>query len=153
MPHKDEEQRKQYRKDYYQRYREKLLQDNKERYHSNTSVKVKVKEQSQQWMKEHPEYRLWKQARDSSKQRGLDFDITVEDIVIPERCTYLGIVLTDIRGGGRYDSNISLDRINNTIGYVKGNLQVISSKANYMKRNASIEELIEFAKGVLNTHG
>jgi hypothetical protein len=150
VPHVDEEQRRNYHKEYYKKNKSKLQEQAHALYQRD---KDKVRRRSKQWLVEHPEYRLWKQARDSSKQRDLDFNITVEDIVIPERCTYLGLILTDIRDSGRYDSNISLDRIDNTVGYVKGNIQVISSKANFMKRNASIEELIDFAKGILNTHG
>jgi hypothetical protein len=43
----------------------------------------------------------------------------------------------------------SLDRIDNNKGYIKGNVEVISWKANIMKSNASPEELVEFAKAIL----
>jgi hypothetical protein len=144
------EERRAYHRAYYEKNKVKLAEAERIRYYKN---RKKIKESSAKWMATHPEYRLWKQAKDSSKQRGLEFTITQADVIIPERCTYLGLILTDIRDNGRHDSNISLDRIDNTKGYIKGNVQVISSKANFMKRNASIEELIEFAKGVLNTHG
>ena len=149
MPYKNDEEKKKYFKDYNLRNKEKLKKQAHERYLKN---KPHVAKQSKEWLATHPEYRLWKQARDSSKQRSLECTITQEDIIIPEYCTYLGIKLTDNRDSGRHDSNISLDRINNTKGYVPGNVQVISSKANFMKRNATIEELIQFAEGILNTH-
>ena len=44
----------------------------------------------------------------------------------------------------------SLDRIDSTKGYVPGNVWVISNKANRMKSNAAAEELIIFAKSVLD---
>lgn len=72
--------------------------------------------------------------------------------MIPEFCPYLGIKLTTVVDGGRHESNASLDRIDNTKGYIKGNVQVISSKANFMKRNASIEELLQFAFGIIKLH-
>ena len=153
MPHKDEQKRKQYARDWYKRNKEKVSQQSREAY-ANLSIeeKGKVIKDWNNWSLAHPEYRLWNQAKHSAKQRGLEFSIQKEDIFIPRVCPYLGVELTDIREGGRLDTNISLDRIDNTKGYVHGNIQVISSKANYMKRNATIPELISFAKGILNTH-
>lgn len=144
---------KEYSKIYRELNKEKLKKKAQEVY-SNLSgeVKYKNKTKNKKWISDHPTYKLWKAAKDSSKQRELEFSITIDDIIIPIKCPYLNISLTNIADGGRQDTNISLDRIDNSKGYIPGNIQVISSKANYMKRNASIKELIEFAKGILNTH-
>ena len=47
---------------------------------------------------------------------------------------------------------MSLDRINPELGYIPGNIQVLSTKANVLKNNASINELITFAKNVLKIY-
>lgn len=94
--------------------------------------------------------RLYNAAKDRSTGNGKAFDITKEDVIIVDTCPVLGIPLS-YTGGKASASSYSLDRIDSSKGYVKGNVQVISRKANAMKNNASKEELIAFAKWVMKT--
>lgn len=56
-----------------------------------------------------------------------------------------------IRGKGiATDSSPSLDKIIPELGYVVGNIQVISKLANNMKTNASVDQLVLFSEWVLN---
>lgn len=79
-------------------------------------------------------------ARKTAKKLGLPFDLTPADVFIPECCPILGVRL---ECGTRYRKNTSpsLDRIVPSKGYVKGNVIVISWRANRIKSDASIEEL------------
>ena len=88
------------------------------------------------------EYRLWHGAKSRSSLRGIDFDIDLEDVVIPELCPILGLKLERLDN----DAAASLDRIDPSLGYVRGNVWVISNKANRMKSNASLEELRKFGQ-------
>lgn len=91
-------------------------------------------------------------ARNRSKIKNLEFSIDISDINIPEYCPVLGIKLAVHKGksGGKKNSP-ALDRIDNSKGYVKGNVRVISHLANMMKSHASNEELIRFANWINNT--
>ena len=48
-----------------------------------------------------------------------------------------------------YENSPSLDRIDNEKGYIKGNIQVITNKANSMKNCATLDELKVFCKNML----
>lgn len=69
--------------------------------------------------------------------------------IAPAVCPILGIALTQ-RGTNKFNSP-SIDRIDPTLGYVPGNIQIISFKANAMKHNATADELKAFAKWI-NQH-
>ena len=89
----------------------------------------------------------------SAKRRAvlysLPFDICEEDIVIPDLCPILKIPIQ--RGDHKVTaSSPSLDRIIPELGYVKGNIQVVSYKANTMKSDATLTELFNFARWVLS---
>jgi hypothetical protein len=90
-------------------------------------------------------------ARCRAKQKGLPFNIQKADITIPILCPILGLPL-DFNIGRRQDNSPSLDRIDNSKGYIKGNIQIISDKANRMKNNANREELLRFAFWIYKTY-
>jgi hypothetical protein len=70
------------------------------------------------------------------------------------KCPILGIKLkvgnyTDNEG---WRSSPTLDRIDPSKGYIRGNIQFISGLANAMKSQAGEEELLLFAKWVEKTY-
>lgn len=87
-----------------------------------------------------PEHRLWTAARDRHRRRGIPFTLTLKDIHIPEYCPVLGLRLEP--GVDHFQSaSPSLDRLNPDVGYVPGNVEVMSFRANALKKDASLEEL------------
>lgn len=87
-----------------------------------------------------------------AKKRGLEFNISVVDIVIPNVCP---IRLTPFvfNEGHVQDNSPSIDRIDNDRGYVKGNVRVISYRANAMKNNCTdpniMRRLADYMEGLL----
>lgn len=87
-----------------------------------------------------PERFLLGRARRRARDLGLPFDLEPCDVHIPPNCPVLGISL---RPGLRVfvDGSPTLDRMVGALGYVKGNVCVISWRANRLKSDATAEEL------------
>lgn len=113
----------------------------------------RTKEAYYRSLAKHPENKLLKSSKQNAKARGLEHTISKEDIKVPKICPYLKIELTTEVQQKNTASTVSLDRIDNTKGYTPDNIQVISRLANLMKSYATEEQLIQFAKSVLEIHG
>lgn len=114
-------------------------------------------------LKVDPEYRLHiqNQKRENSRKnhtstmlsnakkrainKGLEFNIEKEDIIIPELCPILKVPFV-IGTKDNYDFTPTIDRIDNSKGYTKDNIQIITNKANSMKNSADFEMLVNFAE-------
>lgn len=85
---------------------------------------------------------LYRFARDRARVKGIDFDIDVSDIVIPDICpVFKKPFVFDKKGYGADPMSPSLDRIDSTRGYVRGNVAVISHRANSWKSDLSLSEV------------
>jgi hypothetical protein len=89
---------------------------------------------------DNPGHRLFYSAKHRAKKRGLHFDLEFSDVIVPEYCPVFNLKLTPSTTGNN-DSSPTLDRLDSTLGYIKGNVNVISMKANRTKNDATIEEL------------
>lgn len=156
MPYKNPEDKKRNRKAYYAKtegaqkaYFAKHYRDNK----------PAIAKRAKQHREDHPEWNLLSLAKTRAKKKGLEFAIVETDIIIPLTCPLLGIPLircSDKRGGTGMSGNVpTLDRIDNTKGYVRGNVWVISWRANHLKSNATLEELERLTSNLrakMNSH-
>lgn len=102
--------------------------------------------QNTSYMKYDIRLKMLYAARARARKSGIECTITLEDIVVPEFCPALGIPLKATVGQGSLPPNKlynspSLDRVDNSKGYIPGNVRVISMRANDLKRNATTEEL------------
>jgi hypothetical protein len=88
-----------------------------------------------------PKWNVWSNAKSRAKKKGILFAIEFKNMPeVPEVCPILGIPL--FRGVKVASPNSpSLDRIIPSKGYVLGNIQIISQRANAIKSDATIEEV------------
>lgn len=93
------------------------------------------------WHRGNPARSYALAAKGRAGRAGLPFDLTEDDIIFPEVCPVLGIPLIFQEGRVRTDNTPSLDRLIPEKGYVKGNVQIISWRANRLKNNGTLEEL------------
>ena len=107
--------------------KERSVETNKKRFDPNAISKT-------------TEYKMLARAKNRAKKNNLTFNIELADIIIPERCPLLGIKIesTEVRNS---PNNPSLDKIIPEKGYIKGNVWVISNRANTLKNDATLTEL------------
>lgn len=85
--------------------------------------------------------------RNNALQKGIPFDLTISDLYpLPKTCPVLGIPLSYGGGHGAADDSMALDRIDPSKGYVKGNVVMVSQRANRIKNDATPEELQKVAE-------
>lgn len=114
-----------------------------------------TKEENRVHYKEKRHWYLHRDAKKRAKEMGREFSISLEDIVIPSKCKVFGTPFDIVgfkNGVKNRDFSPSIDRIDNSKGYIKGNIQVISLLANKMKSSATVDQLIKFAEWVLKTY-
>lgn len=111
--------------------------DARKRYHAKPAIAAQTKSRAVKWHAKNPEKVMLNSARNRAKRDGCPCTITKADIVIPEFCPLLGIRLSR----NKTDASPSLDKIRPELGYVPGNVWVISKRANTIKSNATPEEL------------
>jgi hypothetical protein len=94
------------------------------------------------YKKADPAGYLLNHAKQRANKLGILFDLGREDIVVPDVCPVFGNPFEWGVGqkGWRNMWSPSLDRIKPELGYVRGNVMVISNRANHLKSNGSISE-------------
>ena len=96
-----------------------------------------------------PEYWMFHSAKRRAKDQGIPFTITLDDIAIPSHCPLLGIPLF-VGKRTCCDNSPTLDKLVPSLGYIKGNVIVISDKANRIKSNATLDEIMLLADNLHN---
>ena len=147
MPTKDREKANKQNRDYYHRNKERILaklRDNHKEYYQKN--KERLLKNSERYKDRHPCRSLLSSIKCRCKRDNIPFNLEEADIVIPDACPLLGIKL-EFRSGN-WENSPSIDRIIPSLGYVKGNVWIISMRANRIKCNATLEELQMIVKNL-----
>lgn len=94
----------------------------------------------------------------SSKHRAarkrLEFDLDKEWIIerLSKPCPRTNMPFSLVIGWGRTWNAPSIDRIDNTKGYIKENCQIVVDMYNMCKSTYHENQVLEFAKAVVSTH-
>jgi len=161
MPNKDPEKLSEYNKKYYQENKEKrtesykkYYQENKEKINEHSKEyyqenKEKINEQTKQYRLENKEKWMCNTSKVRAKQKNLPFNLSTEYLkeIWPEdnKCPALGITMKK----GDFcvtDHSPTLDRIIPKLGYIKGNVQVVSALANRIMSDATVNQVMAVAK-------
>jgi hypothetical protein len=92
------------------------------------------------------EYHMFHSAKKRAKQDGCPFNLELTDIVIPERCPVFPEMVLACGIGKVQPCSPTLDKLVPEFGYVKGNVRVISHKANSIKQSATADELLRVSQ-------
>jgi hypothetical protein len=107
------------------------------------------KSKKQEWKERDPK-RTWvidavNRAKKRSITKKIPFSIDVDYVlsITPDVCPVFGTTFVFTGGGRDAMKNASLDKIKPELGYVVGNIAVISARANVIKNDATPEEILK----------
>ena len=94
----------------------------------------------QESLRKQPAIRLLQVARARAKKRGIEFNLTAEDLLpLPTHCPVFGVQLI-YNAKGFHPDAASLDRKDSLLGYIRGHVFVISRRANSVKSYGTAAE-------------
>lgn len=145
------------------RFREKDPDQTREYYREYYAANIeKRREASRKWWRAERQrdptgfwaLRVYHAARTRAKKTGLPFDLDRDHIfsLCVTHCPALGLELT-YNATGTPPNCASLDRIRPELGYVRGNVVVVSYLANTIKQNATAAEVAAVARWMETLNG
>lgn len=94
---------------------------------------------------------MWRNSKQRALSKNFDFDINWEDLTnlweIQKGICALSGEKMDLTGG-MLSNKVSLDRIDSQLGYTKENIQLVTVKVNYMKRDMPQGDFINLCQKV-----
>ena len=94
-----------------------------------------------------PTKRIFQTKKADAKRRKIPFTLIYETMDWPSECPLLGIRLDYGMGakGSAKPNSPSFDRIDPTLGYHPDNVRITSNRANVLKNNGTVDEMMRLA--------
>lgn len=92
-----------------------------------------------------------------AKKKNIEFTITSQDLKElwdsqKGKCALTGLNMTHIKLEGKVKTNLSIDRINPNLGYIKDNVQLVCNIVNVMKSDMNMDDLKYYCNLILQGH-
>lgn len=126
-------------------YQSRVAAERKARYHSDPEFKAEFRKKVSKYRRADYRPDMLARAKRRAEDLSLPFDLTKDDVPLTTHCPVFGFAFEPGRGKVCMTTP-TLDRIIPELGYVKGNVIVVSFKANLIKSSATPEEIMKVAK-------
>jgi hypothetical protein len=138
-------------RNWYLKNRKRILAEGKKNRHKNAK---KFKEAKIRRRAANPAQYMLSVKKNECKKFGSEFSLDLSDLLpLPKLCPVLGLEINYLVLSGRpEDCSPSIDRLNNNLGYVHGNVRVICNRANRLKSDGTREEHLNIAKYMEDTN-
>lgn len=138
-------------KDTYKKYIESMTPERRAEFHERRAAyrennREVTRQKMRDYYQKNADFAVWTNLKTKAKKLGIPFDIEPEDIRAPEFCPVLGIKLGRGREHQQLGTSPSVDRLEPSKGYVKGNVIVVSYRVNRIKNDATVGELVAVAR-------
>lgn len=99
----------------------------------------------------------WHGAKDRAISQGVEFNLTVDYLkslwkIQNGKCALSNRDMTFIFNSGRIPTNVSIDRIIPSKGYIVGNVQLVCMACNQIKSDLSEEDMYNFCKDIVEVY-
>jgi hypothetical protein len=96
-------------------------------------------------------------ARDRAIKQNISFSLDLESIIDlwyaqNGMCALSGLPMTFELKQGRVPTNVSIDKIDRTLGYIKGNIQLVCMACNQIKSDLTDAEMYNFCKNIVKNY-
>lgn len=140
-----------YSKEYYEANKEAVMEQRRTYRERHPD---RIVERGRRYRETLPFNTAFYQIKTRAKRKGIPFDITIDYLkeIWTSKCPVFGTDLQFFSGQDKGRNTVdplrqaTLDKMKPTKGYVKGNVQWMSKRANVMKHDGSLDEMVKLGE-------